>query len=68
MVSGFNGTIKPSDHIIKNLGDINFKDLKTVKQIHSLKGLYKCLSKHLPDVSSLMTPFDPATSGKNSTD
>ena len=63
-----NGQVKPSDHIVTSLGKIKREELVTNKQLNSWKGLYKVLSRHLPDISRYMTPFDSATAGKNSTE
>ena len=63
-----NGTIRPSDHIVDNLGKIKQEELKTVNQVNSWRGLYKTLAKHLPDLSAQMAPFDTATGGKSSKD
>ena len=60
------GFVKPSPHIIKNLGMAKVEDIKTVKQMNSWKGLYKTLLAHLPHLAFLMAPFDAATGGKNS--
>lgn len=38
----------------------------TVKQVNSYKGLYKTLIRHLPDLASLMAPFDAACAGQPS--
>ena len=60
------GCILPSDHTIKSLGKTNIEALVTNKHINSWKGLYKTLIGHLPGLSSVMSPFDSATAGKNS--
>ena len=59
-----NGTITPSEHTITSLGEMKTEDIKTNKQMNSYKGLYKTLSRHLPDMASMMAPFDKATAGK----
>ena len=60
------GFILPSDHSIKTLGHARIEDLKTVKHVNSWKGLYKTLIGHLPALSMVLSPFDTATSGKDS--
>ena len=59
-----NGTVSPSDHNVKTLGEMKMDDIRTNKQMNSYKGLYKTLSRHLPDMASMMAPFDKATAGK----
>ena len=63
-----NGCILPSAHIVTSLGETKIDKLKTNKQVNSWKGLYKTLSGHLPALSNIMSPFDLATAGKNSSD
>ena len=63
-----NGCVSPSQHIVKCLGKTKIEDLRTNKQINSWKGLYKTLIGHLPALSNLMSPFDIATAGKNSSE
>ena len=46
-----NGTIKPSEHTIKSVGEMKIEDIKTNKQMNSYRGLYKTLSRHLPSSS-----------------
>ena len=55
-----NGTIRPSDHIVTTLASTTVKDLVTVKQVNSWKGLYKTLIRHLPKLAHFMVPFDEA--------
>ena len=57
------GKISPSDHVLNTLGKTKIEDLITVKQVNSWKGLFKTLIRHLPDLASLMVPFDKATAG-----
>ena len=63
-----NGCIRTSAHIITSLGETNVDKLTTNKQVNSWKGLYKNLIGHLPALSNIMSPFDSATAGKNSSD
>ena len=58
-----NGTIRPSDHIVSTLASTTVKDLVTVKQVNSWKGLYKTLIRHLPKLAAFMVPFDEAVKG-----
>jgi hypothetical protein len=60
------GKIRPSDHIVTSLGRTSIKDLNTVKQVNSWKGLYKTLMRHLPHLANFMAPFDAACGGKAS--
>lgn len=60
------GRIRPSDHVINNLGQTTPEELTTVKKVNSWKGLYKTLIKHLPHLATYMTPFDAATASKES--
>ena len=39
-------------------------EINTNKQLNSWRGLYKTLIQHLPDLASMMAPFDKATSNK----
>ena len=63
-----NGCISPSAHIVTALGETKMEKLTTNKQVNSWKGLYKTLSGHLPALSNIMSPFDSATAGRNSSD
>ena len=58
------GTIRPSDHIVSTLASTTVKDLVTVKQVNSWKGLYKTLIRHLPKLAHFMVPFDEAGKGQ----
>ena len=60
------GCILPSNHTITSLGKTTTEALTTNKHVNSWKGLYKTLIGHLPGLSSVMSPFDSATAGKNS--
>ena len=60
------GKIRPSDHIVSSLAATTTESLTTVKQVNSWKGLYKTLIRHLPNLSSLMAPFDAACAGQPS--
>lgn len=60
------GQVLPSDHIIKSLGKSSIQELKTVKNVNSWKGLYKTLLSSLPNLASVMDPFDKACAGKGS--
>ena len=62
------GKISPSDHIVSSLLATTIDSLTTVKQVNSWKGLYKTLIRHLPDLASLMVPFDTACAGQPSGD
>ena len=62
------GCILPSDHTITSLGKTKIEQMTTVKQVNSWKGLYKTLIGHLPALSNIMSPFDSATGGKNSSE
>jgi hypothetical protein len=55
------GTIQPSDHILTDLGRTDIGTLKTVRAVNSWRGLYKTLLPALPNLSTLMDPFDKAT-------
>ena len=55
------GSIAPSDHILTNLGHTDIGTLRTVKAVNSWRGLYKTLLPALPNLASLMDPFDKAT-------
>jgi hypothetical protein len=57
----FDGTIAPSDHILSNLGQTDTSTLKTVKAVNSWRGLYKTLLPALPNLATVMDPFDRAT-------
>ena len=59
-----NGRVRPSDHIVGSLAATTTDSLVTVKQVLSWKGLYKTLIRHLPNLASLMAPFDAACAGK----
>lgn len=59
-----NGEVSPSDHTVATLGDISMEEIKTNKQLNSWRGLYKTLIRHLPDLASMMAPFDKATATK----
>ena len=48
-----NGTVTPSEHNIKSLGETKTTEIKTHKQINSYKGLYKTMSRHLPGMASI---------------
>ena len=61
-----NGCILPSSHTVTSLGQTKMEDLTTIKHVNSWKGLYKTLIGHLPALSSVMSPFDTATAGKQS--
>ena len=60
------GKIRPSDHIVSSLAATTPDALLTVRQVNSWKGLYKTLIRHLPDLASLMAPFDAACAGQPS--
>lgn len=62
------GCIEPSPHIVKSLGLSSVESLTTVKKVNSWKGLYKCLIGHLPALAMVMSPFDTATGGRNSSE
>ena len=62
------GKVRPSDHIVSSLVATSTENLTTVRQVNSWKGLYKTLIRHLPDLASLMTPFDVACAGQPSAD
>ena len=55
------GSIQPSDHILTDLGLTDLSSLKTVKSVNSWRGLYKTLLPALPNLATLMDPFDRAT-------
>ena len=55
------GSISPSDHILTNLGHTDISTLRTVKAVNSWRGLYKTLLPALPNLASIMDPFDKAT-------
>ena len=59
-----NGKIIPSDHTVNTLGDIKMEEIKTIKQLNSWRGLYKTLIQHLPDLASMMAPFDKVAATK----
>ena len=59
-----NGEVSPSDHTVTSLGDIKMDEIKTNKQLNSWRGLYKTLIQHLPDLASMMAPFDKVTANK----
>ena len=63
-----NGEVFPSDHTVKTLGDINMEEIKTIKQLNSWRGLYKTLIQHLPDLASMMAPFDKVAATKPASD
>ena len=63
-----NGFIGPSPHRIKDLGNVNYENIKTIKQLNSWRGLYKTLIGHLPHLSHVMEPFDKFVSSKKSSD
>ena len=63
-----NGAVSPSDHTVTTLGDITIEEIKTNKQLNSWRGLYKTLIKHLPDLASMMAPFDKVTTTKPAAD
>ena len=56
-----NGSINPSDHILTDLGVTDINTLCTVKSVNSWWGLYKTLLPALPNLATLMDPFDRAT-------
>ena len=60
------GKIRPSDHIVSSLAATTPDALVTVRQVNSWKGLYKTLIRHLPNLASLMAPFDAACAGQPS--
>ena len=60
------GKVRPSDHIVTSLAATTTDSLVTVKQVNSWKGLYKTLIRHLPNLASLMAPFDAACAAKPS--
>ena len=60
------GKVRPSDHIVSTLATTTIESLTTVKQVNSWKGLYKTLIRHLPNLASLMAPFDAACAGQTS--
>ena len=62
------GKIRPSDHIVNSLVATTIESLTTVRQVNSWKGLFKTLIRHLPDLASLMVPFDTACAGQPSGD
>ena len=55
------GSIRPSDHVLSDLGVTDIGTLKTVKAVNSWRGLYKTLLPALPSLATLMDPFDKAT-------
>ena len=63
-----NGKVSPSDHAVTSLGDIKLEEVKTIKQLNSWRGLYKTLIQHLPDLASMMAPFDKVAASKPSTE
>ena len=62
------GKVRPSDHIVTSLAATTTDSLVTVKQVNSWKGLYKTLIRHLPNLASVMAPFDAACAGQPSSD
>lgn len=62
------GKMRPSDHIVDSLLTTSTDNLTTVRQVNSWKGLYKTLIRHLPDLASMMVPFDSACAGQPSSD
>ena len=61
-----NGTVRPSDLHIQSLAKTKTEDLKTVRQVNGWKGLYKTLIRHLPNLAHVMSLFDSACGGKQS--
>ena len=63
-----NGEVKPSEHTVTTLGEIKMEEITTVKQLSSWRGLYKTLIQHLPDLASMMAPFDKVAATKPSSE